>query len=224
MLTERHEKLIRWLRKRKVATMAQLRHQFQLSHMTVVRALSKHGYYTSYNRNAAYYTLCDVPQFDDWGLWSYRQIGFSRYGTLTQTIVALVEKAPAGLTVRELEERLQTKTANLLCRLVHDGRIGQQALRGRQQVYLARASKQADRQYQQRRHPLPQPAPLGAGLPEGCSAAEVIAVLRQMILSPSDRPDQLARKVQRRGVRVTAGRVRQVIDHYVLEKKRPASP
>jgi len=224
MLTERQQKLVNWLRKKTVATMRQLRYQFRLSHMTVVRALSKYGYYTSYNCNAAYYTLCDVPQFDDWGLWTYRQIRFSRYGTLTHTIVALVENAPAGLTVRELEERLQTKAANLLCRLVHDGRIGQQTLRGRQQVYLTADPKQADRQYQQRQQPHRQPVTLDAGLPEGCSAAEVIEVLRQMILSPADRPDQLARKAQRLGVHVTAGRVRQVIDHYAPEKKRLPSP
>ena len=41
MLTDREQKVVRWLRKRKVATMRHLRHQFQLSHMTVVRALKK---------------------------------------------------------------------------------------------------------------------------------------------------------------------------------------
>ena len=88
-----------------------LRHQFQLSHMSVFRILKDYGYYTSYNYNAAYYTLHDVPQFDQAGLWAYRDIRFSRYGTLSETIVALVEKATAGMTVREVEDRLQTKAA-----------------------------------------------------------------------------------------------------------------
>ncbi len=40
MLTDREQKLVHWLRSRKVATMRQLQHQFQVSHMTVFRALN----------------------------------------------------------------------------------------------------------------------------------------------------------------------------------------
>jgi hypothetical protein len=72
--------------------MKQLRHQFQVSHMTVVRALKKFGYFASYNHNAFYYVLWDVPQFDDWGLWAYRDVRFSRYRTLPATIVALTAR------------------------------------------------------------------------------------------------------------------------------------
>ena len=60
MLTDREQKVVNWLQKRKVATMRHLRYQFQLSHMTVIRALKKYGYYTSYNRNAGYYVLYDI--------------------------------------------------------------------------------------------------------------------------------------------------------------------
>ncbi len=220
MLTDKQQMLVNWLARRKVATMRQLRHQFQLSHMTVIRTLKKYGYYTSYNYNAAYYTLHDVPQFDDCGLWIYRDIRFSRHRTFPETIVALVERAPEGLTVRELETRLQTRVANLLCRLVRDGRLTHQRLRGRQMVYLARDSQQANRQHQQR---LEQPAP-AARLPEGCSAAEVIDVLREMVLSPRDRPHQLTRKLKRRGLRISAGQVRRVIEYYALQETRLPSP
>ena len=67
VLTDRDQRLVNWLRTRKVATMRHLQHQFQVCHMTVFRALKKVGYHASYNRNAGYYTLADVPQFDDWG-------------------------------------------------------------------------------------------------------------------------------------------------------------
>jgi hypothetical protein len=218
MLTEREEKLVRWLRQRKVATQRHLQHQFQVSHMTVFRALKKYGYYTSYNYNAGYYTLRDVPQFDEEGLWSHRDIRFSRHGHLPDTLVALVEQAAAGRTVSELETRLQTPVANLLSRLVHDGRLQSVTLRGRQVVYVARPSEAADRQRQLRQAQLP-PAAAG-GLPPGCSAREVIAVLRQMILTPDDGPEQWARQLQAASPPLTAGQVVQVLDHYGLEKKR----
>jgi hypothetical protein len=59
------------------------------------------------------------------------------------------------------------------------------------------------------------------GLPIGCPAPLVIDVLRQMILAPNGSPEQWARQLQRRGRQATAGQVRQVQEHYALEKKRP---
>ena len=221
MLTDREQKLVNWLRTRKVATMRQLRHQFQVCHMTVFRALKKYGYHTSYNHNAACYTLTGVPQFDDWGLWAYRDVRFSRAGTLLETLVALVTQATAGLTVGELEERLQTPVANLLSRLVQQGRLHRQVLAGRHVVYLNPETKSGRQQWEQRQQVLREVAARTAtGLPAGCPAPLVIDVLRQMILTPHEPPEQWARHLQSQGREVTAGQVRQVREHYGLEKKR----
>jgi hypothetical protein len=220
MSADRHHKLIVWMKTRKVTTMKALRHQFQISHMTVFRILSQYGYHTSYNRNASYYALHDVPQFDQAGLWAYREIRFSRHGSLSDTIVALVGNAEAGLTVRELEERLQTRTANLLSRLVRGGRLTQRSLQGRLVVYLASDPSQADQQFQQRQQLLRQtPAPQ-QNLPEGCSAIEVIEILRGLVLSPKASPEELAQQLTARGLRITPGQVSQVTTHYALKKKR----
>jgi hypothetical protein len=220
MLTERERKVVDWLRRRNVATMRQLRNQFKLSHMTVVRALKKQGYYCSYNHNAAYYVLGDLPAFDEWGLWGYRNIRFSRHGSLTRTIVALVDNSTGGLTVGELEERLLVKVGNLASRLVHEGLLQREILPGRQAVYLAADAKTRDRQQGIRRDLLQHQA-VGAGeLPEECSPTEVIEILRQVIMARDAGPDQLARQLKNRGVHVTAGKVRRVIEHYALEKKR----
>ncbi len=219
MLTDRQQKFVNWLKNRKVATMKLMRHQFQLSQITLVRYLKKYGYLTSYNHNAAYYTLYDVPQFDEWGLWTYRDVRFSKFGTLADTIVALVQNADAGMTTTEVEHRLQTKVANLLGRLSQQ-RLARQVLSGRQVVYLAAQPAQARRQFQQRQNRLAEAAAADELLPSGLTAGQVIPILRQMVLAPEAQPEPLARQLARRGVAVTAGQVRQVIEHYALEKKR----
>lgn len=221
MLTGGEQKVIGWLRKTTVATMKQIRHQFRISHMTVVRALKKFGYYASYNYNAAYYVLRDVPEFDDLGLWAHRDVRFSRYRTLPATIVAVVEKAPTGLTVAELEERLQTKVANVVSRLVSEGLVQRERVVGRQVVYLASEPAVSTLQLQQRQQRLQEEAARGTtGLPSGCSATEVIEVLHEMLIKSDDKPERLSRRIQARGTRVTASQVRRVLDHYALEKKR----
>ena len=221
MLTPRELKVIHWLHHRPIATMEHMRNQFHLSHMTVLRALKKVGYYTSYNHNAAYYVLYDIPQFDEWGLWAFRDIRFSRYYHLPETILAVVQKAPAGLTVRELEERLQTKVANLVSRLVGAGRLAGERLLGHQVVYWAADPERQAFQREQRQQLRPErPARGPADLPAGYSTSEIITVLRQLILTPDDHPDRLARRLQARGVRITASQVGRVMDYYDLKKKR----
>jgi hypothetical protein len=221
MLTGGEQKVIDWLRKATVATMKQIRYQFRISHMTVVRALKKFGYYASYNCNAAYYVLHDVPEFDDWGLWAHRDVRFSHYRTLPATIVAVVEKAPAGLTVGELEERLQTKAGNMVSRLVSDGRLQHERIVGRHMVYLASDPQVRTQQIEQRQRQLKEEAARGATeLPSGCSAVDVIEVLRAMIVASDDDPDRLARRLQAHGTHVTAGQVHRVLEHYGVKKKR----
>ena len=116
--------VIELLRERRVATMEAMRKRLDVCHMTVVRALREYGYFTSYNFNSAYYTLADVPVFNRHGLWSYEQVRFSRHGTLADTIVRAVERSSSGMTVRELESRLEVGVRNHLSRLFRAGRLG----------------------------------------------------------------------------------------------------
>ena len=223
MLTETEQVIVRWLRRAKVATMPQLRGQFRVSHMTVVRALKKTGYLSSYNHNGKFYVLRDVPTFDDWGLWSWRDARFSQAGTLRERVVGRVEQSPVGCTTQELAARLLVDVANLLSQLVREGRIGERQLAGRQVVYLAAQPGQAQQQWQQRQQLAVASLPVGrVGLPAGVTAPRVIDILRQMVVAPDGRPDLWTRQLKARGVAVTEEDVRRVIDHYGLKKKRPS--
>ncbi len=61
---------------------------------------------TSYNQNGKFYTLPQVPVFNQHGLWRYKDVAFSRHGNLKKTIVHLVKMSPAGLSGRELGDLL----------------------------------------------------------------------------------------------------------------------
>jgi len=68
--------------------------------------LRQWGAYTSYNQNGRYYALPAVPRFDENGLWRFRQIYFSRQGTLKKTVVYLVRKSSSGLDGNQIGEPL----------------------------------------------------------------------------------------------------------------------
>jgi hypothetical protein len=218
-LTTREAAVVERLRRLRVATMATLRNLLDLSHMTVVRALRKHGYFTSFNHNSAFYVLADTPRFDGDGLWWYRDIGFSRHRTLQATLLALIERAPAGCTVAQLQTRLTTPVANLLARLSALGLVGRMSV-GRCAVYLAAAPHHQARQRACRDG---QAAPASASgsscLPLDLAPTTLIGLLVQLVRTPTASPASLSQTLQARGLDVTADQVRSVFDFYDLKKK-----
>jgi hypothetical protein len=215
--TPRQAAVLNYFARRPVATLAQLRATLSLSHMTVFRALKSHGYYSSFNHNARYYTLCQTPRFDAQGLWFYRTIGFSRHRTLPDTLVALALESAAGASADELSDLLRTPVANLLARLAQQGLLARRLL-GRQAIFLAPDAQRQQSQWQRRCQGDPVPA-ARAILPEHLPVPLVLAVLVEWIRSPGASPEQLCRVLRGQGFALSPAQVRGVADHFLLQKK-----
>ncbi len=223
-LTPKETQVVQRLRQHQVTTKKALCQELHTSPMTVVRALSKVGYYPSYNYNSAYYTLHETPTFDQDGLWFYREIGFSQCPTLEATLTGLVEKAPAGYTATELRDRMKAEVANLLCLASRHERMSRFYL-GRQAVYVSKHSRQQARQKQLRHkqaqelldaaQTLPQ-QPLS--LPQGLDALTVIHLLVHLIEQPQASVASRSRRLQAQGLAITAKQVREVVEFYGLQK------
>ena len=122
----------------KIATLAELHEAVSTSAaMTIFRKLKALGYQTSYSHRGKYYTLTDIPEYDDQGLWCYRAVYFSRDGNLLATAQRFVEEARVGFTAGELGGILGVEVKQALLHLYRDQRIGREQICGRY-VYLAR--------------------------------------------------------------------------------------
>jgi hypothetical protein len=96
MKTERYSPraLKKLLKAQKIASMVELKDALGTNvDVTVFRKLAELGYLTSYSHRGQYYTLEQFPEFDDWGLWSFRSVYFSERGTLRATAKTLVEES-----------------------------------------------------------------------------------------------------------------------------------
>ena len=100
------DKVLTIFRDKKVMTLAQLAGHLQRSGRTVHRQLKQWQAIKSYNKNGRYYALPDSPRFDANGLWRWRGLFFSKYGNLTQTLIALVRNSKAGLNATEMTKLL----------------------------------------------------------------------------------------------------------------------
>ncbi len=204
------EALLKMVYERRVVTKPEMLRSMGCSAMSLWRVLNAHGYLTSYNFNAKYYTLKDIPGFDSSGLWFHKRIGFSVHGSLTETVRAFAAGSPEGLTCAELRERLAVNVAPTLrglCRASelfrekHDGVF----------VYLAAEETRRRAQVSERVRRVP-------GLASGTVCVEVVvAVLVELIQRVELTPTEVSARLSRRGMAVTEHEVQKVFRHYELE-------
>ena len=196
------------------------------SRMSVFRRLKGMGYLSSFTHAGRYYTLSEVPSFDEWGLWFHRDVGFSRAGTLRATVLELVDSSLGGMTPKELITLLRLPVSNTLYNTLHElrgaARLRRQRFAGRS-LYLSgdpiRAEEQLVKwQREGRREVVP---------PQEASTETVIAVLVEalqaglVLVAPSVVVSRLAL----RGVAVTPAQVERIFaDHGLEPGKKTVAP
>lgn len=167
------------LHRQKIATLEELKSALGTKvDLTVVRKLRELSYLTSYSHRGRYYTLQEIPRFDELGLWSFRSVWFSKYGTLISTVEALVEASEAGYYASELENVLHVSVKVPLLKLVREERLARQEVLGRY-LYLSTGTSSRRQQLAARQVYEAQPSVLGLGagvrmLPEELKAAIVL--------------------------------------------------
>jgi hypothetical protein len=184
--------------------------------MTVFRRLKEVGYLSSYTHAGRYYTLAEIPQFDDHGLWLHQGVGFSRAGTLKDTVVKLAEEADAGQTPSELEQLLCVRVRNTLVTLMREAKIGRELIT-KIYVYVSAEPKRAIRQISARREQLAEErevVPL--------SSATIIEILVEAIQIGHTRvaPEDVANRLTARGVAVSTQQVQLIFLRYGLDPEK----
>ena len=159
------------LKKRTVATMSELKAALGTeADITVFRKLRQLGYLSSYSHRGAFYTLRELAQFDEQGLWSFRSVYFSRYGTLLSTAEAFVQRSEAGFFASELEHVLCVGVKEALLQLLHQSRIRREAIYG---LFLyCSADPAVGKQQLLARRLQPSAASLGRSSVEGASVSD----------------------------------------------------
>ncbi|HEY6844734.1 MAG TPA: hypothetical protein VI320_00835 [Terracidiphilus sp.] len=128
-----HSEVLRTLLlQRKIATLDELKQALGTSStMTVFRKLKVLDYLTSYSHRGRYYTLREIAQFDEQGLWSHKGVRFSRFGTLLATAEALVNRSPLGYFAEDVARLLDVDMQDALRQLTGKRRVCRQIVSGR---------------------------------------------------------------------------------------------
>jgi hypothetical protein len=207
-----NEKLaLEQFQQQKIITIDQLVELLTCSVITARRRLKKWKTYTSINQNGRYYTLPQIPVFDDNGLWKYRTVLFSKHGNLTQTIVAMIGASPKGLSAIQIADILDLPpNSSFISRIKNVLGIKREKHQGRF-VYFSDQpevyNRQQDRWFEkQDRVDFP-------------TDAQAIIILVHLIKHPGISIDQLAKQVSKKDKSINSDSVRRFLKFHSLLKK-----
>ena len=211
-----------YFRKHRIAELSELFHLLGTrSRMSVFRRLKAIGYFSSFNHAGRYYTLADVPQFDQWGLWFHRSAGFSYAGTLKDTVEKLVNGSATGMTPKDLLALLKLPVANTLYNTLHDllqcERLRRQELVG-YHLYVSTDPGQANKQLKERSQVIHHEPGSRGRIPDDTVIAVLVEALQsaEVLVTASI----LSSRLTVHGVVVTTAQVEQIFSQYGLEPEK----
>ncbi len=184
---------------------------------TVRRRLKQWRTYTSYNYNGRYYTLPDIPRFDEYGLWKYKSILFSKHGNLRQVVVNLIQHSPAGLTSRETEEVVQVSISSFMPCFRNITELRREKIAG-QFVYFSSDEATCNKQKQKR-----QEDNTRQSLTKLPTDAEAVIILVERIKHPHLSIEQLYMKINKKGHRIKSETIGNLFEYHGLLKKTMAA-
>lgn len=194
-------------RQQKIITLEQLIGLLKCSVITARRRLKRWRTYTSINQNGRYYTLPQIPVFDQNGLWRYQAILFSKHGNLKQTIIALITDSPRGLSAVEIAEFIDlVPNSSFLSRVKDVAGVKREKHQGRY-IYLSDRPEIGSRQ--KRRW-------VTTSFP---TDAQAVVILVQLIKHPEIGIEQLADFVFERGQSLEPAAIRRFLQFHDLLKK-----
>ena len=124
--------LVELLEKRRMVTKEDMKRALgTMVDMTVFRKLRELAYVSSYSHQGKYYTLVKNAEFDARGLWSCRNVHFSKFGSLVDTVEHFVVTSDRGFFASELAGEVQVAVKEPLLNLFQQRRISREQIDGR---------------------------------------------------------------------------------------------
>lgn len=180
--------------------------------ISVRRFLKQLGYFSSFTHNNTWYTLSSVPRFDQDGLWFWDDVGFSKHGTMKQTILFFIDRSPQGLSAKDLGKTLSVPCHAVLNHLYKSGKIDR-TKSGNAFVYLSTDERKRKRQRAHLHYRIDRESK-----PPGLSAQAAVYVLAEFIKNPHASFAEISRAMAAKHVMVTPEAIARLFEEHDLKK------
>ena len=203
------DNILKAFRKKKVFTLKTIVQLIDRSIPTARRRIKDWGILSSYNQNGRFYTLPEIAEFDEHGLWHWKEVSFSRYGTLNKTVVELVIQSKAGLDGREIGSLLRLNPRSFLSAFSSHEQLTRRKIKGRF-VYFAADPNIFAEQLQRR-------DARSGRLP---SAIEAVAILVEKVKHPFLDDQAISQRLRKQQVFVEPNVIENLFVHHGLAGKK----
>lgn len=201
---------------KKVLTLQNLSGYLNVSVRTIQRMLRSLDMIRSYDHNGRYFSLAKLASYNSMGIWEYNNIHFSKFGTLKNTLSAIVNNSSQGMDASQIKNVLGVDTRSFLFQYKDASGIKREKI-GNHYVYFSSEQQRFSRQLSNRKQGLASraQAPL-----EGTAA---ISVLVATIKHPDFTYEQLSKHLNNQGIRITPEGLQDFFIFHGIEKKTPGS-
>ena len=196
-----------------IQTYSELKTKFGYQDRTLQRKIKICNLLASYNMNSKFYTLPTLAKFNNYGIWSYKRILFSRYGNLYQTLIISINQSKSGFTSKELSLIVQVKTDDALRVLCRQKRLQRQKYKGNF-VYYSIDEQSFEIQQTNRLHNTT--VPQTYCLPDDKNI--VISVLVEIIHNDTISVKKLHKALKNQKTEVSEYQINSILAHYDLKK------
>ncbi len=208
---EKLEAVVKLFHKEKVLKIDKLFGVFKTeSRRTVHRYMKELEYRTSYSHAGQYYTLFEIAESDENGLWHYGDIGFSRHGTLLDTIIYLVDRSPEGMTNNELQDKFHLVVKAALIDLVKKKLLVREK-RTNRYVYLSPEPAKGLKQLKRREF-------TSDSLVDDSTSLRILLMAYRLV-GDSVSPERVATYLKKEGSKISLDVVNRVFQKYDMGKK-----
>ncbi len=181
-----------------------LQKQTSSSRITVLRHLKEIGYITSYNKNAKYYTLLEIANFNETGIFNHKGILFFRNGGIRELVIKEIESSEKGFTAEELNTKIGTRVSVQLHQFVRKNLIIRRKYSSFYVYYSIDESIQK-KQVINREKELQKISTNEDS--EFTDEQKTIRILLEIIQNPNAEPNEIGRIMRENGLKIT--------DHYI---------
>lgn len=209
MKIDNYEEAAKTISLKKIVTIDQLTNMLKCSCITARRFLKKKEALTSINKNARYYTLPDIPKFDENGLWYHRGVSFSKRGNLKQTVIQLIRCSSSGLTADAVEKLVGlSDNSPFLSNFRNAAEVRRKKIISGQYVYFSSLPAVYNKQLKNRTK----------DVSARISPPEAVIILVEFINNPNITIQKLVMKAASKGVFVKENIVRSFFEQHGIKK------
>jgi len=194
--------------------------QTSSSRITVLRHLKEIGYITSYNKNAKYYTLLEIANFNETGIFNHKGILFFRNGGIRDLVIKEIESSEKGFTAEELNTKIGTRVSVQLHQFVRKNLITRRKYSSFYVYYSIDESVQK-KQVNNREKELKKISTNEDS--EITDEQKTIKILLEIIQNPNAKPNEIGKIMRENGLNITDHYIENIFLKYDIKKTESPS-